>query len=148
MSPLIKAMDTIPVASKNAGYQSEISKLQNILSDVRSDTTSPFNVKDSQEPESKTRVNITDDFRSRAQYRSFRIFSRPCKNTRVYLDTWKNASTRIVFDFFRCTMMKPGGRRLEEFHGKCLRSSSILPSCIGRPVRMLLFLYFWVSKIG
>lgn len=147
MSPLIKAMDTIPVASKNAGYQSEISKLQNI-SDVRSDTTSPFNVKDSQEPESKTRVNITDDFRSRAQYRSFRISSRPCKNTRVYLDTWKNASTRIVFDFFRCTMMKPGGRRLEEFHGKCLRSSSILPSCIGRPVRMLLFLYFWASKIG
>lgn len=141
-------MDTIPVASKNAGYQSEISKLQNILSDVRSDTTSPFNVKDSQEPESKTRVNITDDFRSRAQYRSFRISSRPCKNTRVYLDTWKNASTRIVFDFFRCTMMKPGGRRLEEFHGKCLRSSSILPSCIGRPVRMLLFLYFWASKIG
>lgn len=148
MSPLIKAMDTIPVASKNAEYQSEISKLQNILSDVRSDTTSPFNVKDSQEPESKTRVNITDDFRSRAQYRSFRISSRPCKNTRVYLDTWKNASTRIVFDFFRCTMMKPGGRRLEEFHGKCLRSSSILPSCIGRPVRMLLFLYFWASKIG
>lgn len=141
-------MDTIPVASKNAGYQSEISKLQNILSDVRSDTTSPFNVKDSQEPESKTRVNITDDFRSRAQYRSFRISSRPCKNTRVYLDTWKNASTRIVFDFFRCMMMKPGGRRLEEFHGKCLRSSSILPSCIGRPVRMLLFLYFWASKIG
>lgn len=40
--------------------------------DVRSDTTSPFNVKDSQEPESKTRVNITtDDFRSRAQYLLF-----------------------------------------------------------------------------
>ena len=33
MFPPIKAMDTtIPVAGKNAGYQSEISKLQNILS--------------------------------------------------------------------------------------------------------------------